>query len=121
MDDPLLMGMLDGLANPSEQFQSLPRAEAILVAVVGQGDAADELHHEIGPARIGLACVEHVGDIGMVHQGQGLSLGLQSGDHLPGVHARLDDLQGHFAAHRLVLFGLKTTPMPPSPIRSRSL
>ena len=33
---------------------------------------------------------------------QGLPLGLEPGDHLLRVHARLDDLQGHLAAHGLV-------------------
>ena len=41
----------------------------------------------------------------VVHQGQGLSLGLKPGDHHAGVHARLNDLQRHLAAHRLALLG----------------
>ena len=41
----------------------------------------------------------------MVHQGQGLALGLEAGDDFPGVHSRLDDLQGHLAAHGVALFG----------------
>ena len=36
----------------------------------------------------------------MVHQGQGLPLGLEAGDDLPRVHAGLDDLEGHLAADR---------------------
>ena len=32
--------------------------------------------------------VEHLGDVRVVHQGQGLPLGLEAGDDLPGVHAR---------------------------------
>ena len=41
----------------------------------------------------------------MVHQGQGLPLGLEAGDDLLGVHARLDDLQRDLAADRLLLLG----------------
>ena len=41
----------------------------------------------------------------MVHQRQGLPLGLEAGDDLAGVHARLDDLEGDLAAHRLLLLG----------------
>ena len=41
----------------------------------------------------------------MVHQGQGLALGLEPGDDLPGVHAGLDDLEGHLALDRLELLG----------------
>ena len=41
----------------------------------------------------------------MVHQGQGLPLGLEAGEHLAAVHAGLDDLQGHLAADGLLLLG----------------
>ena len=41
----------------------------------------------------------------MVHQGQGLPLGLEAGDHLAAVHAGLDDLQGDLALDRLGLLG----------------
>jgi len=43
----------------------------------------------------------------MVHQRQGLPLGLEAGDHLPGIHARLDDFQSHFTAYWLPLLGHK--------------
>ena len=105
MDDPLLMGVLHGLADLDEQLQPLAVVRLILVAVIREGDAVDQLHHEVGPARFGRARVKHLGDVGVVHHGQGLPLGLEAGDHLPGVHARLDDLQGHLAANRLPLLG----------------
>ena len=41
----------------------------------------------------------------MVHQRQRLPLGLEAGDDLAGVHARLDDLEGDLAADRLLLLG----------------
>ena len=49
--------------------------------------------------------VVHLGDVGMVHHGQGLALGLEPGDDLLRIHARLDDLQRHLAAHGLRLLG----------------
>jgi hypothetical protein len=39
----------------------------------------------------------------MVHDGQGLAFRLQAGQDLLGVHAQLDDLQGHPAVHGLGL------------------
>ena len=36
---------------------------------------------------------------------EGLLLGLETSNHLFGVHARFDDLQGHFAADWLALLG----------------
>ena len=41
----------------------------------------------------------------MVHQGQGLPLGLEPGEDLAAVHARLDDLERDHAPHRPRLLG----------------
>ena len=41
----------------------------------------------------------------MVHEGQGLALGLEAGNHLGGVHAELDHLEGDPAPDGLGLFG----------------
>jgi hypothetical protein len=41
----------------------------------------------------------------MVHQGESLPFGLESGDHLLGVHAPLDELQGNSSPDRLFLLG----------------
>ena len=49
--------------------------------------------------------LQHAGDVGVVHQGQGLPLGLEPGDDLPGVHPGLDELDGHQPLDRLGLLG----------------
>ena len=67
--------------------------------------ALDQLHDEVRPAGVGRAGVEHPGDVGVVHQGQGLPLGLEAGDDLPRVHAGLDELQRDQALDRLGLLG----------------
>ena len=77
----------------------------ILVAELGDRDAADEFHHEVGPARFGLAAVEDMGDVGMVHERERLPLGFEAGDDLPGIHARLEQLECDSAAHRPRLLG----------------
>ena len=41
----------------------------------------------------------------MLHESQGLALGLEPGDHLTCVHARLQDFQSHPAADRMLLLG----------------
>ena len=46
-----------------------------------------------------------MGDVGMVKQGQCLTLGLETGYNLLTVHARLDKLQGHTAFDGALLFG----------------
>ena len=79
--------------------------EIVLVAVIGDPDPSHQFHHEVGPAGLGRAGVEHLGDVRVVHQRQRLALGLEPGDDLPRVHAQLDDLEGDPAAHRLLLLG----------------
>jgi hypothetical protein len=65
----------------------------------------DEFHDEVRPARIRCPGIEDAGDVDVVHHRQGLPFGLEAGDDLPGVHAGLDDLEGHLALHGLRLFG----------------
>ena len=75
------------------------------VAVLRDRHALDQLHDEVGPAGVGRARIEHPGDVRMVHHRQGLPLGLEAGDHLPRVHARLDDLERDRPLDRLGLLG----------------
>ena len=51
MDDPLLVGVLHGPADQDEQLQPLADRELLAVAVLGDRDAADQLHDEVGAAR----------------------------------------------------------------------
>ena len=50
--------------------------------------------------------LEDLSDVGVAHQGQDLPLSIEAGHHLLGVHAQLDDLEGHTPADRLLLLGL---------------
>ena len=77
----------------------------ILIAILGDGDAADQFHDEIGPACGGFPAVKDTGDVGMIHQGQGLALGLKAGHDLARVHAGLDDLESNFSPNGLLLLG----------------
>ena len=106
MDDPLLMGVLDAAAHLDEQLQPLPRGKTLIVAVPGDRRPLDQLHDEVGPAGVGCAGVEHAGDVRVVHQRQGLALGLEAGDDLRALHARLEDLERDGPADGLALLGL---------------
>ena len=105
MDDALLVRMLHALADLHEQLQAVLGAQPVPVAMLGDRDTAHELHGEVGPALLGRPGVEDAGNVGMVHQGQGLALGLEAGDDLLGVHAALDQLERDLAPHRLALLG----------------
>ena len=97
------MRVLHGLADGNEKLQPLSDREAFLVAVFRDGRAFHEFHHEEGSACRRGTGVKHARDVGVIHQGQCLPLGIEAGDDLLAVHAGLDDLQGHLAADRFVL------------------
>src|SRR6185503_9795163 len=101
----LLVRVLDGGTNLHEQVEPRLGGEVILAAVFGDANPLHELHDEVRPAGPGRAGVEHARDVRMVHHRQRLAFGLEARDDLPGVHAELDDLQGHAAAHGFLLFG----------------
>ena len=54
---------------------------------------------------VGGAAVVDAGDVGVVHQGQRLPLGVEPGQHRPRVHAGLDQLERHLPLDRLGLLG----------------
>src|ERR1019366_10305328 len=88
-----------------EEFEPLLGWKMILVAIVGDLDAPDQLHHEKRPASLGGTRVKHFSDVRMIHQGQRLPLRLKAGDDVFGIHAQLDDLEGDLAPDRLGLLG----------------
>ena len=73
--------------------------------VLGDAQALDQFHHKVRPAHVSRARIQHFGNVGVVHQGQGLAFGLEAGENLTGIHARLDYLEGDLALNRLLLVG----------------
>ena len=53
-------------------------------ARIQQGATLDQILPEA------FAAVKNAGEVGVVHQGQGLTLGLEAGKHIAGIHAGLD-------------------------------
>ena len=106
VDDALLVGVLDGAADRDEEGDAVAGGELVGVAVVGDRDAADQLHHEVGAAGVGRAGVEHLGDGLVHHHRQRLPLGLEAGHDLGELEAGPEDLQRHPAVDRRGLLGL---------------
>jgi hypothetical protein len=105
VDDALLMGVLDGLADLDEEVDAFAGAEVILVAEVGNPNASDQFHDKVGTTGGSGSGIEDPGDAGMIHHGEGLTLDLETGEQFPGIHAELDQFQGDLAPDRLGLFG----------------
>ncbi len=101
------MRVLDRVADLNEEVQPGADVEPVLIAVVGDAGAMHQLHDEVEPAGARGPGVEDAGDVGMLHQREGLALGGEAGDAAPGVRAELDDFKRDVAAHRLLLRGLE--------------
>jgi hypothetical protein len=84
-------------------MQPLRRALPRSVAIFRNRHPLDILHDEIGPAGVGLAAVEHLGNVRVIHHCQRLPLRLEAGQDTLRVHARLNQLERHFAFDRLSL------------------
>ena len=105
MDDTLLMRVLNCVADLDEKLQPLCGVEVVLVAVIGDANAANQFHYEVWTTVLGCAGVEHFGDVRMVHHRQRLTFRLEAGNDLSGIHTRFDDFERHATANRLLLFG----------------
>ncbi len=103
MDDPFLMGVLDGLAYRQEKFQSVRNRKPVFVAIVGDREAGNQLHDEERLSGIGGSRVEYLGDVLMIHHRQRLPFGFESGDDLFVAAILLDQLQRHPSADRFLL------------------
>ena len=76
-----------------------------LVAVVGERHPLHQLHDEERLSGRGEAAVVDAGDVGVVHQRQGLPLGVEPGQHAPRIHPGLDQLERHLPLDRFGLAG----------------
>ena len=115
VDDPLLVSVLHRLADRDEQLQAGLDRQPFAVAVFGDRLAADQLHHEERLAGLGGAAVVDAGDVGVVHQGQRLPLGVEPGQHRARVHADPDQFERHLPLDRCGLIRPVDGAHPPSP------
>jgi len=92
-----VVGVLDAIADADEELEAFADGEFVEIAVIGDGDAGDVFHHEVRSTFGCGACIEDFGNGGMLHQGEGLPLGLEAGNNLAGVHADFDELHGDTA------------------------
>ena len=90
VNDALLMGVLDGLADGNEERETFGHGEPVGIAVAGDRQPIHEPHHEVWGAGRGGAGFENARDVGMIHHREGLSLAFETSDHQPGIHAGLD-------------------------------
>ncbi len=79
--------------------------QIVFVAVAGDGNSANQLHHEVRAAGLSGAGIQHFDNVRMVQHRQRLPLGFKAGHDPLRVHAQLDDLERDAAADRFLLLG----------------
>ena len=103
MNDPLLVGMVDPIANLPEKPESLRRGQAIVIAISGYRNAWDVFEDEVGPPLTGGSGIEDLSDVRMVHEGEGLAFRLEAREDVFEVHARLQHLESDASSNGPVL------------------
>lgn len=104
VNDALLVRVLDRQADRDEQRDPIRRGELPGVAILGDGEAPHQFEHEIRTSAVGGTAIQNPGNVGMVHERQGLALRFEPGHDATGVHSPLDDFQRDLPAHRFPLF-----------------
>ncbi len=105
MDDAFLMGVLNGHADLGKDGEAVGDGESVGGAEGGDGRASDVLHDEVRMAGGHHAAVVDAGDIGVLHEGEGLAFGLETREDAAGVHAGLDEFDGDVPMQGGLLFG----------------
>src|SRR5262245_2943777 len=100
MNNPLLMGVLNGLANLAEQLQSLRDRQSLPVAIIRDPLPSDQFHHEIGSTFGSSASLENACNARMIHEGQRLLFRFKTGDDAFGIQSELDQFDGDLAPNR---------------------
>jgi hypothetical protein len=113
-----MVRVLDGGADRDDQHEPLAGGEFAVVAKGGDRRPLDQLHHEQRAAVVGRPGVEDFRNVGVVHQGQRLTLRLEPRHHLPAVHPGRISLRATTRLTRCVCSATQTSPIPPSPIGS---
>ena len=106
MNDAFLMRVLYGTAHVDEEDQSLSQRQSLRVAVLRDRQAAHQLHREVRIAGVGLAGMQHLGDSGVVHERQRLTLGGEARDDLARELCGVYDLDGNAAPDEARFLGL---------------
>src|ERR1041384_1377677 len=110
MNNSFGMGMLHGLTDLHEQAQSLRNRKTVLITECRDRDTSNQLHDEVWSAGFGHPSVKDLRDVGMIHHREGLSLGLEAGDHPLRIHACLNVLERNLTTHRIILPGAEHGP-----------
>ena len=91
MNDAFLMRGLNRFADRNEQFQSLTGRQPLAIAESRHWSARHQLHHKVRLIVLGGASIKNGGDVGVIHECEGLPFLLETGNNASRRHPSLDD------------------------------
>ena len=103
VNNALLVGVLDGVAKLNKKSQAFLERELIRLAVIGNPNSANQLHHEKRATRCGCPAIQHACNARMIHERERLAFGFEPGHDALGVHAQLDHLNRNLAPNGFAL------------------
>lgn len=94
VDDESLVGVVDGVADLDEEFESVAGGKVSGKTVFINWLTRDVFHGDPGPA-IGCGTgVDEAGDVGVVEDGEGVSFSVEAAEEVVGVEPFSDDFYG---------------------------
>src|SRR5262245_52811549 len=99
------MRVLDGAADRYKQLKPFAGRQPMLIAVLGYRYSGNMLHDKKWPSVVRDSSAINLSNVGVIHEGERLTLRLKACHDFASVHPDLDDLQRHFPPEWRVLFG----------------
>ncbi len=102
MNHQIAMGVIDRLADLTEQAQTLIHGQTVAIAMDIDRQAVDHLHHEIGLAIVGAAAIQQPRDAGMIEARQDAALAQQTRVQIGADQALPDQFDRHVLLERAI-------------------
>ena len=103
MNNALLVSVLDGVAKLNKKSKAFLQRELIRLAVIGNPNSANQLHHEKRATGCSCPAVQHACNARMIHERERLAFRFEPGNDALGVHAQLDHLDRNLAPNGFAL------------------
>ena len=94
VDDEVAVRVMHGIADAPEQGQARLHGQGVALAVLVDGHALDEIHHQVRLAAVGGAGVDQPGDVGVIEAGEDLPLTGEAGVQDVAIEGRAQHLDG---------------------------
>ena len=97
VNDSFLVGVMQRAAYLDEEIDAGPDSKAVLVGEFEDLNPFHQFHDQERTSSIGGTCVQHFGDVRVIHHRQHLAFRFETGQKVRGIHAHFEDLDRNLA------------------------